>query len=182
MSSLRSVLLHSALALVPLFTTSGCSSTGGSSADGGKVRVTLRDYKGGRSFELVGQSHTNRLEYYSKVRDSAGRKIVPDDIARALVGELEKRGFKKNRKPGRAPSQGGQLLTWGFEVADTSGVDHWVIGRGSDPAETQAFLASHQVFFELYNTVTSYQTVENEKGRSFFDGNPAPPAQAPTRP
>jgi len=182
MSSLRTLLLFSALSLVPLLTASGCSSTGGSSSDGGRVRVTLRDYKGGHSFELVGESHTSRLEYYSQVRDSAARKIVPDDIAGALVSELNKRGFKKNKKPGRAPSQGGQLLTWGFEVADTSGVDHWVIGRGSSPAEAQAFLNSHQIFFELYNAVTSYQTIQNEQGRSFFNGNTARPAQAPARP
>jgi len=180
MSSFLTVLLRyvlvSACALSLSLSATGCASSGSSGGKGEKVRISLRGYKGNQFFELVSESHTNPVEYYSQARTSAARKIIDDELVVALAKEMGKRGFKKNKKPGRAPSQGGSVLTWGIEVARDSGVDHWVVGRGTPGDEMIAFGKVHTVFLEVYNAYNSYQTVTNQSGRNIFDTPKSPPA------
>ena len=145
-----------------------CASSG-AEISGDELRVTLRNYRAGQNFELVSESHTDRVEYYSTPRDDAARKVVEDDMVAALIGELDKRGFRKQGEVGRAPSQGGSLLTWGLEIDRGGPVEHWIIGQGTEPDELLRFQEGVQVFLELYNNVISFQTIENPEGRNYFD-------------
>ena len=157
------------LALFLAFLPFGACASTGSGSDGDRVRITLHDYRNGQFFELAGESHTNRVEYYSTSRSSAARKIITDTKANSLANEMLKRGFKKNHKPGRAPSQGGSLLTWGLEVSRNDEIQHWVVGKGTEIGQQQEFQKTRKAFLDMYNAAFSFQTIENEKGRSFFD-------------
>lgn len=171
-SPLPSPVARLILVVATLLLGAACRST--SIGSGEMVRMTLRDYRSGHQFEIAGESHTNRVEYYSHTRTEASRKVVPDEIAAALADELGRRGFEGHRKAGRAPSQGGSVLSWGLEVASSAGVEHWVVGPGTERGEQLAFQEARKVFLELYNATTSWQTVENDKGRSFFEGQGRP--------
>lgn len=176
MSSILKVLFRSPLVCaLALLALGACTSTGGSAGSGNPVRVTLRNYRANQVFELVGESHTDPVAYYSQPRSNASLKVVSDKLADALKKEIDRRGFKHNKKPGRAPSQGGSVLSWSMEIAGPSGIDHWLVGPGTGAKQLQAFQESRSVFFELYNATFAYQAVENDKGKGFFDsGRPNP--------
>ncbi|MAB81057.1 MAG: hypothetical protein CMJ89_17050 [Planctomycetes bacterium] len=176
MSSIPHVLFRRALVCaLALVSLGACASTSGSGGSGEPVRVTLRSYRGNQLFQLVAESHTNRVDYYSRPRANASLKVVSDKIADALRKELDRRGFQRNKKPGRAPSQGGSILTWSLEIAGPNGIDHWLVGAGTDAKQQQAFQESRRIFFELYNATFAYQAVENDKGKDFFyNGRPNP--------
>ena len=57
----------------------------------GAWRVGLRDYRTGRNFELVNETHTSRVEQYSTLRDNADRKVQSDEIvAKRVEGGVQK--------------------------------------------------------------------------------------------
>lgn len=156
-----------------------CASSGGGADTDAPLRVTLRNYRGDQFFELVSEVHTDRVRYYSTPRDSASRKIVDGEVVSALIEELDARGFRKRSKAGRAPSQGGSLLTWGLEVDRGGPVQHWIVGQGTPAEDVLAFQQGMQVFLELYNNVVSFQTIENPDGRQFFENERARSASQP---
>ena len=173
MSKLLSLLACSLCALVVgCASSSSPSGSGGAADDGARMRVTLRDYKGGNVFELVSESHTNRVDYYSAARADASRKIQTDEVMEVLIEELEKQGFKSHRQEGRGPSQGGAVISWGIEVEEGPRTDHWVVGKGSAIDEIQAFSECRDAFLQLYNITASYQAIENPEGKQIFQKPP----------
>jgi hypothetical protein len=134
------------------------------------MRVTFRNYGQGARFELVGESHTDRVQYYSQARADASRKIQTDEVMDALIERLEDEGFVTHEQRGPAPdSARGGMITMSLEVARGGDVSHWAVGRGSDPREHQAFLVCMNDFVELYNLTQAYQTIENPEGPGFFE-------------
>lgn len=132
--------------------------------------VTLQNLRSGERFQLASESHTDRVTYYSGERSDAARKVQTDEIMSAFVGELDRQGFGKYARPGRAPALGsGDVIRWGLEVEGPSGQAHWLIGTGSPPADWQVFQKCRDTFLQLYNITVSYQAVENAGGRSYFD-------------
>ena len=172
MSKFLSLLASSLCALVVGCASSSSGSGGASAEEGERMRVTLRDYKGGNVFELVSESHTSRVDYYSEARSDASRKIQTDEVMEVLIKELEKQGLKKHRQEGRAPSQGGAVISWGIEVEEGPQTDHWVVGKGSAVDEIQAFNECRNAFLQLYNITASYQAIENPEGKQIFQKPP----------
>ncbi len=169
----RSLLALLALVLGAVSCASGSSSRP-PAPDGLARRVTLYDYAVGRHFELVGESHTARVEYYSQKRSDAARKVQTDEVMAALLEKLGDEGFVRFAQAGRAPSQGGQLITRALEVQSDDGVRHWAVGKGSNPEERIAFNACMSPFLELYNLSQSFQAIENSEGSEYFDKAQAP--------
>jgi hypothetical protein len=160
------------LCLLGLF-SAGCSSAGSAPAgDAARLRVTLRDYKGGRRFELVSESHTSRVDYYSEARGDAARKFQSDKVMALLVEELDKQGFDEHEQEGRAPSAGGELITWGLEVQTGDRTRHWIVGRGSAFEDLTDFGECREAFLQLYNVTDSYQAIENPGGKQIFEKPP----------
>lgn len=168
MSKLLTVAAQTVASLACLLLVS-CSSTGGApEGEAARMRVTLRDYKRDQRFELVSESHTSRIDYYSTARDDASRKVQTDTIMNALVEELEKQGFEKRAQAGRAPSSGGEIVTWGLEIESGENTDHWVIGSGSALDDLQDFQECRNSFLQLYNITASYQAIKNTQGKEIF--------------
>ena len=134
------------------------------------MRVTLRGYSSGQLFELVSESHTNRVDYYSQSRADAARKIQADEVLEALIDEMESRGFDRHAKSGRAPTQAAtKAVSWGFELEVGDEITHWLTGSGAPDEERLAFQECMSAFLQLYNVSASYQTIENPEGPEFFD-------------
>ncbi len=161
--------LASALLLLLGLGLASCSSTPSDGRTGDRLRITLRDYQGGRNFELVSESHSDRIAYYSSVRDDANRKYQVDAVVAALLRELDKSGFDKYAQDGRAPSSAGGALTRAFEIQDNDRVRHWVIGDGSNSDEKRRFIESMTTFVQLYNVTESFQAIQNENGERVFE-------------
>jgi hypothetical protein len=156
------------LLLLP-FLAACASSGGGGGGRAQRLRVTLRDYTQGARFELVSESHTDRVTYYSQARSDAARKVQTDEVMRALVREIDGKGFGNHSQEGPAPSQGGRALSRSIEVERDGAVEHWPIGNGSQVDERQAFHVCVDEFLQLYNISASFQAVENPVGRDYFE-------------
>jgi hypothetical protein len=152
--------------LLPACAGSGAARDGTPAA----VLVRLHDFRTGERFELASESHTDRLAYYSDSRHDAARKVQTDEIMSALVGELARQGYEGRARAGRAPAIGASdVIRWGLEVQDGEVQSHWLVGSGSAPADWQAFQKCRDLFLQLYNITVSYQTVQNDEGKSYFD-------------
>jgi hypothetical protein len=166
-----------------LWLGAACASTGAAAkkaGEAGGLLVTLHNYKGNARFELAGESHTKRVEYYSDARPDAARKVQTDDVMAALLEELDKLGFGAHARTGPAPSVSqSEVIRWGLEVASKTGELHWLVGTGSSAEEWKAFERCRDTFLELYNNTMSYQTVKNQDGRQFFDDKRPHGAQKP---
>jgi len=159
------------LALAALLLAS-CRSTG----SGGErpMLVTLRDYQNGARFELASESHSDPVEYYSDKREDAVRKIQTDEIMSAFLGELDRSGLGTHGRTGHAPELGkSDVVSWGIEVETPAQSVHWMVGKGSALEEWKQFQRCRDVFLQLYNVTVSYQTVQNESGKQFFEGKRA---------
>lgn len=167
---LRTVLLGTLLVFL-----AACASGGGTKGDrnassGDRLRVSLRNYQAEQFFELVSESHTDRLGYYSQERASAARKIQADEVMDALVAELDRLGLEDHMTGGRAPTQGGNsVLRWSLEYEENGRVSHWLVAEGTAPDERVAFNECLNTFLQLYNVSASFQTIGNEKGHAYFD-------------
>ncbi|HEX6882688.1 MAG TPA: hypothetical protein VF530_04860 [Planctomycetota bacterium] len=147
-----------------------CAGPGGGDGAGTKVLVTLHNYRIAQRFELASESHTDRVTYYSSARDDAARKVQTDEVMSAFLRELERLGLGTHARTGRAPSTAtGDVIRWGLEVSSGERQVHWLVGTGSKAEDWQAFERCRDTFLQLYNSTVSYQTVENQSGKQFFD-------------
>jgi hypothetical protein len=171
------------LGLLCLSLVGACSSTGAAATKesaGGGLLVTLHNYRSKERFELAGESHTKRVEYYSDPRADAARKIQTDEVMAAFLQELERLGFGAHARTGPAPSvPEGNVIRWGIEVASKTGELHWLVGTGSSPDEWKTFERCRDTFLELYHNTVSYQAVKNTSGRQFFDDKRQASGQKP---
>lgn len=156
----------------------GCASSP-KTPESAKVLVALQNYQTGQRFELASESHTDRVTYYSSERPDAARKIQQDDVMLALVAELEKLEYGAHARQGNAPSTGNESTRWALELASDARTLNWTIGTGNAKDEWLAFQKCRDTFLELYNVTMSFQTVQNEQGRGYFQ---APqPGSAPKK-
>jgi hypothetical protein len=165
---LRIIFWLGAASLLLAAGAAGCGSTG-KPARADKARVTLHDYRNGQRFELVGESHTDRVTYYSEVRTDAARKIQTDDAMAALLEHMDGKGLARYLKEGRAPRSAHQQLARAFEIERDGLTYHWAVGQRSSADERLAFNECVQPFLQLYNISTGFQTVENPRGPALFE-------------
>jgi hypothetical protein len=144
-----------------------CASTP-KAPENAKVLVVLRNYQTGQRFELASESHTDRVTYYSSERADAARKIQKDDVMLALVAELEKLDYGARARPGNAPTTGNESTRWALELASEERTLNWTIGTGNPREDWLAFQKCRDTFFDLYNVTMSFQSVQNEQGRGYF--------------
>lgn len=136
------------------------------------MRITLRDYAGGRRFELVNPSHTDPVSYYSRQRAEASRKVVAGTVVTQLLEYLEDNGLADHVQAGALPASGARA-TRGLEIEGPNGVAHWVVTDASTPDERKAMNECTRAFFDTYNVITSYQAIDNRDGSRYFNQSAA---------
>ena len=155
------------VASTSLAAATGCASTPKAPVSA-KVLVALQNYQTGQRFELASESHTERVTYYSSQRGDAARKVQKDDVMVALVEELERLDYGEHAHEGRAPEQVGETMRWALELASDTKTLSWTIGTGNPKTDWLVFQECRDTFLELYNVTISFQTVQNEQGRGYF--------------
>jgi hypothetical protein len=151
----------------------GCASSGGNRTSARRgtdepLRVTVHMYDAGSQLELVGESSMSAVDLYSEARATASSKVQGDEVMEALAKQLGKQGFQRYAREGRAPSVGGRVYTRSIEIWRAGDSSHWAVGPGSADDERRAFNSCLADFLQLYNVTASYQTIENEDGKAFF--------------
>lgn len=168
---------HSFLVALPCF-LAACASAP-AAPEHAEVLVTLRNYQTGQRFELASESHTDRVTYYSSERGDAARKIQVDEVMLALVEELDRRDYATHARPGRAPEKTNESTRWALELESGERELNWTIGTNDPRERWTAFQQCRDLFLELYNATVSFQTVENQQGRGYFQEPQASSAPKP---
>ena len=176
---LHAHLLVSAL-LAALAGLGACASAGPrGGAQGDPVRVSFRDYRTGTELALVNESHTDRLDLYSKQRSDASTKVAADEIVDALIEYFEDQGFYRSAREGRAPVRTDEW-TQAIEVETPDGAKTLLAGRASNASDAETFRESRDAFIAIYNNVYQAQAVEATPGDELFRA-PTPPTGAPEK-
>jgi hypothetical protein len=161
---------------------SSCASTGAKAGSDGAepCRIALHEYRAKKSFELVNEAHTGRLEQYSKLSTNFDRKVQTNEIMADLLGWMESEGFRALAVSGAAPaSAAGTDVAWCLEVELPSGTRHLTVQKGI-AADTYAVCRTLKAgFLDIYNATFAGQATQTKEGESPFT---APSPKARTRP
>jgi hypothetical protein len=159
------------LPLLALAALAACGSTGGARPDakGKPASIVFHDYRSGASLTLVNESHTNRLEQYSKsVRPAdATTKVASDEIVDALIQHMASLGFFAKAASGPAPDTS-QEWTQALEVDAPGGARHMLAQKGIDAGTAKTFREARDAFLEVYNNVFQAQSVEAQPDQQLF--------------
>lgn len=170
------------LGSLALLWASGCASTGtkGASSGAEPCRIALHEYRAKKSFELVNEAHTGRLEQYSKLSTNFDRKVQTNEIMADLLGWMESEGFRALAVSGSAPtSAAGSDVAWCLEVESPGGTRHLTVQKGIAP-DTYAICRTLKAgFLDIYNATFAGQATQTKEGESPFT---APTPKARTRP
>jgi len=159
--------LQSFLVAPLLLALTGCASAPAAPLEA-KLLLALKNYETGQRFELASESHTDRVTYYSSERADAARKIQTDEVMLALVEELERLDYGAHAREGRAPDSAHETMRWALELSSGPRTLNWSIGTGNAREDWLAFQKCRDTFLELYNVTVSFQTVQNQQGRGYF--------------
>ncbi|MCY3003896.1 MAG: hypothetical protein NTV21_19035 [Planctomycetota bacterium] len=134
----------------------------------GAWRVGLRDYRTGRNFELVNETHTSRVEQYSTLRDNADRKVQSDEIVAELVGWLESEGFGSLAQTGAAPTEKSAERVWVLEVQGPDGPRHLLVTKSTTPESYAVCRKLKAGFLDIYNATYAGQAKQMAEGETPF--------------
>lgn len=140
---------------------------------GQPVRLGFVDGRSGKVLELVNETHTTRLEQYSKVRDNAGRKVQTDAVVAEHVDWLERNEFSRLARSGPAPRERG-VVSWSLEIEQPSGVRHVSFVHSLPPADLEALTKLRMGYLEIWNGTLAGQSVQLKEGEDIFEAPPQP--------
>ncbi len=153
------------LALVPLLGLGlGACASGGKhpSAEGQPASVTFTDYRSGLRFTIVNETHTDRVELYSRsVKASqANTKVATDEVLDALFERMGKLGFFRDASSGSAPSGGSANSIQALEVESREGAYHMVQGRGATDGGAKVFRDVRAAVLEVHANIFQAQSID----------------------
>lgn len=165
--------------LAPLIVFAGCAAPRGavSTADartGRPARVAFHDLRSGARFALVNESHTDRVELYSRPSTDLSTKVASDEVMEELLAFLEgEAGLSRYAVPGPAPQDSSWTQT--VEVETPDGVWHVAVARATPQDERRAFQAAYINFLALWNNIYQGQAVPGDRGAELLGTHPSDP-------
>ena len=136
------------------------------------ARVRFMDYREGMAFELVNESHTDRVELYSSLRSDSTIKVTKDEVMGALLEFLESKGFQKHARSGFAPRTSG-TFRWGGEIETGGRTVFMVVGDQTPGNERNMFLDCYMNHVKLWSNVFQLQRVDTAPGVLFKERKPS---------
>jgi hypothetical protein len=173
------------LLLAPLLLLAACSSqrSGTTSSDpnapeqkptpGEPVRMTVYDYRTPIQFELVNQSHTTKVDQYSKVRklEEASRKVQEDEVMAALLVWENDNGFQKFAQQGSAPALRSGMRTWALEIETPAGTRYIMEASTASVEDKKQMRKLRDAVIEIFNNTQSWQAVDVQDPNKLFRQN-----------
>jgi hypothetical protein len=155
------------LALGLFFLAAAC--TGGPSA-GGKPpsktgvpsRITWRLYKTDHEITLVNESHSDRLELYSKAKErrEAATKVQNDEIVEAVLDYFDRAGYQGFASTGSAPRAQIGRASQSLEVERQGRTTFMVWSPDRPEKERACFVICRDALVEIWNETYAAQTIE----------------------
>lgn len=149
------------LCLLALALSSACAATPNEAANAlptGPARVRFVDYRQGNAFELVNDSHTDRVKLYSEMRADSSIKVASDEVMSALLEFLQDSGFHRYARSGVAPRTS-STQRWAGEV-EVDGATVFVIVDDLTPAtQRKVFLNCYMNHVTLWSNIFQLQRV-----------------------
>jgi hypothetical protein len=144
-----------------------CSSTRSApSAIGVPTRIRFVSYSSPQAFELVNETHTDRVALYSETRATAATKVQTDEVVDEILEHFAKLGFYERARSGLAPAKGTAGLVSAIEI-DTPGKPvHMAIGQGTSAEDHDVFRQCFASFLSVYNETYQLQSVDQHPGWS----------------
>lgn len=160
-STFRHLPLLAALFALVSLGLAGCSSTRGSapSAMGQPARIRFLSGRSQQSFQLVNETHTNRVELYSTTRTSADTKVQTDEVMDAMLDYFAEQGLFERTQPGGAPTDA-SLSSLEIEVAGAP--VFFAVGPGSSAEDIALFGECRNAFIGVYNETYQLQSLERQ--------------------
>ena len=157
--------------LLPLFMFASCASTGiHQLSEEQPMRISYITQRG--KFELSNPAHTDPVKLYSTTRPRVSpMKVTKDAIMIDIIEFLGSNGFSEHETTGSHLDSGLVGYSVVFEVESKTGVSHWGITRVSTEDEIKQLSKCRDYFFNIWNNVEAFQTVDNQKGDFSFQGN-----------
>lgn len=170
------------LFLAPLLLLAACSSQRGGAtvADqttgeqvpvkGEPIRMTVYDYRTPIQFELVNQSHTAKVDQYSKVRklEEASRKVSEDEVMAALLAWENENGFQKFAQKGAAPALRSGMRTWALEIETPAGTQYIMEASAASVDDKKQMRKLRDAVIEIFNNTQSWQAVDVQDPNKLF--------------
>jgi hypothetical protein len=165
----RFVFFVGLLGLSALLGACGSSGSSGSGSSdkrpektGQPMRVLFVQYTPSQKFELVNDSHSNRVEMYSSAKkvEEAYAKVTTDEVLREVIAMLDDNGFAKRAVPGSAPPTSDGSTSRVFEIERDGKTSFWAVGRGANADEVKRFNDSMSGFLAIYTNTYGLQAVE----------------------
>jgi hypothetical protein len=147
-----------------------CSGPGGAKSGAAvERRVRLHNYRDRQLFELIDEATRSRVEHYSEKRANADSKVLTSDVMDGFVDYLRDNEFDKLAIEGPAPAQPVEGMAWALEFVE-GGKPRYVFGYPAQAKQEQQLKLRDMrlVFFEVYGSVYSMQTVEVKPGETPF--------------
>ncbi len=155
-----------------------CTSTGGGGgADRTKAaRLSLRDYRTGTTLSIVNDGYiarlgvegdtstTRRVAFYSEKHADPNTKVTGDAVLVATIRQLEKEGFGRWASPGQSPADSASASS-SIEVELAGGTRHFLRHPGLQENQARDHLACYRIFYEIYNVIEQYQSVNPDDFR-----------------
>ncbi|MFT5285976.1 MAG: hypothetical protein ACI8TQ_002144 [Planctomycetota bacterium] len=157
--------------LLPLFMLASCTSTGiHQLTEEQPMRISYITARG--KFELANPAHTDPVKLYSTTRSMASpMKVTKDAIMIDIIEFLGSNGYSEHETTGAVLDSGLVGYSVVFEVESQTGVSHWGITRVSTANEISQMSECRDYFFNIWNNVEAFQTVDNQKGDFSFKSN-----------
>ncbi len=172
-----------AAALPAIVGSAGCASSpsGAEAAAGEPLRLTFVDHRTHQVCELVNQSHTDRLTYYSTPRGDASTKVQEDEVMRDLLEWLEDHDLDDYAVAGPAPRMGGGTF-WTLEIEGPGGIVHVTETQATPVEDKEGLRQLMQAVLQTYNVTPGYQAVSVDDPTQLFKREKDRPAQGTPKP
>ena len=144
-----------------------CASTGGVGS-GDRAMVRLYDGDTGVLLELANESHPEWRGVYSRPRDAANLKLVPDELLGSVLVDLDAAGFGRWAADGPPPQLSAGLDGW-IEVVRDDRSRTLSIAEGSlDRDMLAAYARMKLTVLTAYQSIAGLQYIENAAGHDYF--------------
>lgn len=129
--------------------------------------ISVQEARNQIKLSLRNESLSSPQSQYSAVRDSAGAKVISDELMEYLFTRWEELGYFDLAKEGKLPAQLPSHEGFGYELQLNHKNFYAIKNRASSPENSAAFSEMLAVFREIYNGTFQAQRI-NREGKEYF--------------
>ena len=153
----------------------GCSSVPSEVNSASHLRVTYYDFKTDSELSVADEADPRYADLYSKPRDNATVKLVPDEVLRDFVSYAAGNDFFTHARPMNDPDPNLRFNSFRMVLIEADGQGYgFALERGLGQTNRDAVLAFNDIqgaFVNFYNGIPQLQYISTSAGGGgdYFD-------------